>query len=151
MLALMLACGVVSRLSFGVIMDRIGGLKTLLLASCLQCVALFFFLPVEGLVSLYLVAAMFGLFQGGLVPCYALVVREYFKPSEAGARIGLLITATLVGMALGGWLSGAIFDLTRSYQVAFLHGIAWNFVNIAIVAFLLWCRETVFRLQRAVA
>ncbi len=151
MLALMLGCGVISRLSFGVIMDRIGGLKTLLVASCLQCLALFFFLPVEGLVSLYLVAALFGLFQGGLVPCYALVVREYFKPSEAGARIGLLITATLVGMALGGWVSGAIFDLTRSYQVAFLHGIAWNFVNIAIVAFLLWRREAVFRLQRAVA
>jgi MFS family permease len=151
MLAVMLGCGVVSRLGFGVIMDRIGGLRTLLLASSLQCIALFFFLPVRGLVSLYLVSALFGLFQGGLVPCYALIVREYFKPSEAGARIGILIMATLVGMALGGWLSGAIFDWTHSYTVAFLHGIAWNFVNLAIVVFLLWRRDLVFRLQRAPA
>jgi MFS family permease len=151
MLAVMLGCGVVSRLGFGVIMDRIGGLRTLLLASSLQSIALFFFLPVRGLVSLYLVSALFGLFQGGLVPCYALIVREYFKPSEAGARIGILIMATLVGMALGGWLSGAIFDWTHSYTVAFLHGIAWNFVNLAIVVFLLWRRDLVFRLQRAPA
>lgn len=138
MLAVMLGCGVISRLSFGVIMDKIGGLRTLLLASSLQCIALFFFLPVRGLVSLYLVSALFGLFQGGLVPCYALIVREYFKPSQAGTRIGLLIMATLVGMALGGWLSGAIYDWTQSYTMAFLHGIAWNFLNIGIVLFLLW-------------
>ncbi len=151
MLALMLACGIVSRLSFGVIMDRIGGLRTLLLASSLQCIALFFFLPVRGLVSLYVVSALFGLFQGGLVPCYALIVREYFKPSEAGARIGLLIMASLVGMALGGWLSGAIYDWTRSYTAAFVNGIAWNFVNIAIVVFLLWRRDIVTNLHRVAA
>jgi MFS family permease len=151
MLALMLGCGVVSRLSFGVIMDRIGGLRTLLIASTLQCIALFFFLPVRGLVSLYVVSALFGLFQGGLVPCYAIIVREYFKPSEAGARIGLLIMATLVGMSAGGWLSGAIYDWTRSYTVAFVNGIAWNFVNIGIVVFLLWRRDLVVKLQRATA
>lgn len=151
MLALMLGCGVVSRLSFGIIMDRIGGLRTLLVASSLQCIALFFFLPVSGLVSLYVVSALFGLFQGGLVPCYAIIVREYFKPSEAGARIGLVIMATLVGMALGGWLSGAIYDWTRSYTVAFINGIAWNFVNIAIVIFLLWRRDLVNKLGHAVA
>jgi MFS family permease len=151
MLALMLGCGVVSRLSFGIIMDRIGGLRTLLLASSLQCVALFFFLPAHGLVSLYVVAALFGLFQGGLVPCYAIIIREYFKPSEAGTRIGLLIMATLVGMALGGWLSGAVYDWTRSYTVAFLNGIAWNFVNIAIVIFLLWRRDLIINVRRAMA
>lgn len=151
MLSLMLACGVISRLSFGVIMDRIGGLRTLLLASSMQCLALFFFLPTRGLVSLYVVSALFGLFQGGLVPCYALIVREYFKPSQAGARIGLLIMATLIGMALGGWLSGAIYDWTRSYTAAFLNGIAWNFVNIAIIVFLLWRRELALKMQRALA
>jgi fucose permease len=151
MLALMLGCGVVSRLSFGFIMDRIGGLRTLLVASSLQCIALFFFLPVRGLMSLYVVSALFGLFQGGLVPCYAIIVREYFKPSEAGARIGLLIMATLVGMSAGGWLSGAIYDWTRSYTVAFINGIAWNFVNIAIVIFLLWRRDLVFKLRRVTA
>lgn len=151
MLAVMLGCGVISRLSFGVIMDRFGGLNALLLASGLQCIALFFFLPVRGLVPLYLVSAMFGLFQGGLVPCYALIIREYFKPSEAGARIGLVIMGTLTGMALGGWMSGAIYDWTRSYSVAFINGIGWNFVNIGIVVFLIWRRDLMLNLRHATA
>ena len=137
MLALMLGCGLVSRLGFGLVMDRIGGLQTLLIASSLQCLALFFFLPFRGLTAMYIVSALFGLFQGGLVPCYAIIVREYFRPSEVGIRMGFIIMATLVGMALGGWLSGAIYDWTRSYTVAFVNGIAWNFVNIGIVIYLL--------------
>ncbi len=151
MLAVMLGCGIISRLGFGLIMDRFGGLPSLLLASSLQCIALFFFLPVRGLVPLYLVSAMFGLFQGGLVPCYALIIREYFKPSESGGRLGLVIMSTLVGMALGGWLSGAIYDWTRSYSVAFINGIAWNFVNIGIVVFLLWRRDLMLNLRQATA
>ncbi len=149
MLALMLGCGVVSRLSFGVIMDRVGGLHALLLASSLQCIALFFFLPARGLMPLYVVSALFGLFQGGLVPCYALIIREYFKPSEAGARIGLVLMGTLIGMALGGWMSGVIYDWTQSYSLAFINGIGWNFVNIGIVVFLLWRKDLVLGLHRA--
>ena len=147
MLALMLGCGVVSRLGFGLLMDRIGGLQTLLIASGLQCLALFFFLPFRGLTAMYIVSALFGLFQGGLVPCYAMIVREYFKPSEAGMRMGLIIMATLVGMALGGWLSGAIYDWTRSYTAAFVNGIAWNFVNIGIVIYLLSKRGLMFNFR----
>ena len=138
MLSLMLGMGVVSRLASGWISDRIGGLRTLLLGSILQGVALLLFLPFNGLVSLYLVAALFGLFQGGIVPAYALIVREHFSPREAGARVGTVLMATLFGMALGGWMSGAVFDLTGSYRAAFLNGIAWNLLNIAIVLFLLY-------------
>lgn len=138
MLSLMLGMGVVSRLVSGWISDRIGGLRTLLLGSLLQGVALLLFLPSEGLVSLYLVSGLFGLFQGGIVPAYALIVREYFPASEAGARVGTVLMATLVGMALGGWMSGAVFDLTGSYHAAFLNGIAWNLLNLSIVGFLLW-------------
>ncbi len=116
MLSLMLACGIVSRLTFGFICDRIGGLRTLLLGSVLQAVSLLLFPPFDGLVSLYLIAALFGLFQGGIIPSYAIIVREYFPESEAGARVGIVITATLLGMALGGWMSGAIFDLDRIVQ-----------------------------------
>ena len=116
MLSLMLACGVVSRIVFGFISDRIGGLRTLLLGSTLQGVALLLFLPFDGLVSLFVISALFGLFQGGIVPSYAIIVREYFPPGEAGGRIGLVVMATLVGMALGGWVSGAIFDLDRLLQ-----------------------------------
>ncbi|HEX7813141.1 MAG TPA: MFS transporter [Burkholderiales bacterium] len=137
MLSLMLACGIVSRIGFGWISDRLGGLRTLLVGSALQGIALLLFLPFNGLVSLYLISAMFGLFQGGIVPAYAIIIREYFSPKEAGARVGIVITASLFGMALGGWMSGAIFDVTGSYRAAFLNGIAWNLVNVVIAAMLL--------------
>lgn len=138
MLALMLGLGVVSRLVSGWISDRIGGLRTLLLGAILQGLALLLFLPFKGLMSLYVVSGLFGLFQGGIVPAYALIVREYFSPKEAGARVGTVLMATLFGMALGGWMSGAVFDLTGSYRAAFLNGIAWNLLNIAIVSYLIW-------------
>jgi MFS family permease len=137
MLSLMLGAGIVSRLVSGAISDRIGGLRTLLLGSILQGVALLMFLPFDGMVSLYLISAMFGLFQGGIVPSYALIVREHFPPAEAGNRVSQVITATLVGMALGGWMSGAIFDATGSYHAAFINGIGWNLLNVAIAVLLL--------------
>ena len=138
MLSVMLACGVVSRLAFGAVMDRIGGLSTLLLGSALQATALSLFLPFDGLVSLYAVSAVFGLFQGGIVPSYAMVVREFFPAREAGSRVGLALGATLAGMALGGWMSGAIFDATGSYQAAIVNGLLWNGLNMAIAAWLLF-------------
>ncbi len=137
MLSLMLGMGIASRLISGWISDRIGGLRTLLLGSVLQGVALLGFLFADGLASLYVIAGMFGLFQGGIVPSYALIVREHFRPQEVGARVGTVLMCTLYGMALGGWLSGAIFDMTGSYRAAFLNGTAWNLLNVAIVLFLL--------------
>ena len=148
MLSLMLAMGVVSRLVSGWISDRIGGLRTLLVGSMLQGLALLMFLPSDGLVSLYIVSGMFGLFQGGIVPAYALVVREYFPPQQAGAKVGTVLMATLLGMALGGWLSGAVFDWTGSYHAAFLNGIGWNLLNLAIVGFLLWRASALGQVKR---
>jgi MFS family permease len=138
MLSLMLASGIVSRLVSGLICDRIGGIRTLLLGSALQGLALLLFLPFDGLVPLYIVSAMFGLFQGGIVPSYAIVIREHFDPQQAGARVGAVIMATLLGMALGGWMSGWIFDLTGSYKAAFLNGLAWNLLNLSIAGWLFW-------------
>jgi MFS family permease len=137
MLSLMLGAGIVSRLISGWICDRIGGLRTLLLGSVLQGTALLLFIPFDGLGALYVISALFGLFQGGLVPSYAIIIREYFPPREAGARVGFVIMATLFGMALGGWMSGAIFDLTGSYRAAFLNGLAWNLLNLSIAFWLL--------------
>jgi MFS family permease len=137
MLSLMLACGIVSRLVSGWICDRIGGLRTLVLGSALQGVALLLFLPFDGLVSLYVVSALFGLFQGGIVPSYAIIVREHFPAAQAGWRVAAVLTATLLGMALGGWLSGWVFDLTGSYHAAFVNGIGWNLLNLTIATFLL--------------
>ena len=137
MLAIMLGFGIVSRLASGWICDRIGGLRTLLLGSALQAVALLLFLPFDGLVSLYVIAALFGLFQGGIVPSYAIVVREHFPAARAGALVGAVIMCTMLGMALGGWMSGRIFDLTGSYRAAFVNGIAWNALNLTIAIILL--------------
>jgi MFS family permease len=137
MLSLMLGFGIASRLVSGVICDRIGGLRTLLLGSVLQGVALLLFLPFDGLVSLYVISALFGLFQGGIVPSYAIIVREHFPAREAGQRVGTVLMCTLFGMAVGGWMSGKVFDLTGSYDAAFVNGIAWNVLNLAIAVFLL--------------
>ena len=137
MLSLMMAMGVISRLVSGWVCDRIGGLATLLIGSVLQGLALLLYLPFDGLASLFVISALFGLFQGGIVPSYTIIVREYFPAHEAGYRIGFVLFATLVGMAVGGWSSGKIFDLTGSYHAAFAHGILWNLVNGAIVIWLL--------------
>ncbi len=135
MLSIMLACGIVSRLASGYICDRIGGLRTLVLGSALQGTALCLFLPLEGMAALYVASALFGLFQGGIVPSYAIIVREYFPAVRAGVQTGTVIMATLLGMALGGWMSGALFDLTGSYRAAFVNGIAWNLLNLSIAIF----------------
>ncbi len=137
MLALMLAFGIPSRLASGFIADRIGGVATLLLGSLLQGLALLLYLFFDSVTSLYVISALFGLFQGGIVAMYPVIVREYFSPEEAGVRVGLVLMATLSGMALGGWMSGALFDLTGSYQAAFLNGLFWNFANVLIMVWLL--------------
>jgi len=133
MLAVMLLGGAASRLVFGLVADRLGGVRTLLLGSTLQCLALFLYLPAGGMVSLYVVSTVFGLSQGGIVPSYALVVREYMPSAEAGRRVGFVMMMTILGMALGGWMSGWIYDMTGSYQMAFVNGIAFNFLNIGVM------------------
>jgi len=137
MLSLMLGAGIISRIASGFVADRIGGVATLLLGSGLQGVALLLYLFFDGLASLYVISALFGLFQGGIVPMYALIVREYFSPREAATRLGVVLMATLFGMALGGWMSGAIFDLTGSYRAAFVNGLLWNLINVSIMLWLL--------------
>jgi len=137
MLSIMLGFGVISRIGSGFIADRIGAVRTLILGSLLQCITLLLYLPFDGLVSLYVVSALFGLSQGGIVPSYALIVRQFFPAREAGTRVSLVITTTVLGMALGGWMSGKIFDVTGSYQMAFFNGIAWNVLNLSIAIWLL--------------
>ena len=137
MLSLMLAGGVVSRLTFGVLADRMGGLKTLLLGAVLQCIALCLFLIEGGLTSLYIVSLIFGLSQGGIVPSYAIIVREYMPPREAGKRVGFVMASTIIGMALGGWLSGWLYDQSGDYALAIWNGIGWNLITIVIALMIL--------------
>ncbi len=150
MLSLMLLGGVVSRLVSGLLADRLGGVRTVLIGSVLQMLALFLYLPADGLTSLYVVSLVFGLAQGGIVPAYALIVREYMPAREAGRWVGFVIMATILGMALGGWMSGWIHDVTGSYRLAFINGIVWNGLNIAIMLLIL-SRTIRPRTDRAVA
>jgi MFS family permease len=154
MLSLMLGFGIVSRVGSGWVADRIGGLPTLLLGSVMQMIALILYAGFSGLTSLYVISALFGLFQGGIVPSYAIIIRAVFPPRETGARFGLVLMATILGMAAGGWMSGAIFDATGSYRVAFLNGVAWNVLNAAIALWLLlrgWTRRPVLAAGAGVA
>jgi len=137
MLSLMLGLGLIARVLSGTIADRVGGLAALLVGSVMQAFALLLYLGFNGLTSLYVVSALFGLFQGGIIPMYAVIVREYFPPKDAGVRTGIALMFALFGMALGGWMSGAIFDLAGSYRAAFANGFIWNLLNIAIVGWLL--------------
>jgi MFS family permease len=137
MLSLMMAFGVISRIGSGFLADKIGGIRTLLIGSVAQGFALLFYLFFDGLTSLYIISAMFGLFQGGIVPSYAIIVRESMPASEAATRVGIVILASVVGMSFGGWVSGVIFDATGSYGAAFLNGLAWNALNITIMVSLL--------------
>jgi MFS family permease len=136
MLAIMLGCGVVSRIVSGVICDRIGGLNTLLLGSALQLIVLILYLPFDSLTALYTLAALFGLSQGGIVPSYTIIVRTFFKAKDAGWRIGMALFFTMLGMAVGGWLAGALYDLTGSYELAFINAIGFNIANLAIAGML---------------
>jgi len=137
MRSLMMAFGVISRIGSGFLADKIGGIRTLLIGSAAQGFALLFYLFFDSLTSLYIISAMFGLFQGGIVPSYAIIVREAMPASEAATRVGIVILASVFGMSFGGWVSGVIFDATGSYAAAFLNGLAWNVLNITIVVSLL--------------
>ncbi len=137
MLSLMMAFGVISRIGSGFLADKIGGIRTLMIGSVAQGAALLFYLFFDGLTSLYIISAMFGLFQGGIVPSYAIIVRESMPASEAATRVGIVILASVVGMSFGGWVSGVIFDATGSYGAAFLNGIGWNALNVTIMFALL--------------
>ncbi|WP_456709411.1 MFS transporter [Bradyrhizobium sp. USDA 4452] len=137
MLSLMLGFGIISRIGSGFLADRIGGIRTLLIGSIAQGTALLFYLFFDSLSSLYIISAMFGLFQGGIVPSYAIIVREAMPASEAATRIGIVIFASVFGMSFGGWISGVIFDATGSYAAAFTNGLAWNLLNVSIMLLLL--------------
>ncbi len=137
MLSLMMGLGIVSRIGSGLLADRIGGIRTLLIGSAAQGFALLFYLFFDSLTSLYIISGMFGLFQGGIVPSYAIIVREAMPAREAATRVGIVIFASVFGMSFGGWVSGVIFDATGSYGAAFLNGLGWNALNFTIIVGLL--------------
>ena len=135
-LSFMLFAAVASRVIFGFLSDKIGPIQTLILGSSLQAISLTMFLPFNSQLSLYIVAICFGLSQGGIVPIYAVIISKFLPSNEVAERVGWLIFATIIGMSLGGWLSGEIYDFTNSYRLAFINGIFWNIMNLCIMIYL---------------
>jgi MFS family permease len=137
MLSLLLACAFISRIAWGRLSDRIGGLWTVLYTSSCQALFLACYLAVDTLPGLYLVSAAFGLGFGGLVPSYALAIRELFPAREAGWRMGAVFLGGLGGMAIGTWLGGYTYDVAASYVPAILIGVAFNVLSLLLVGGLL--------------
>ena len=134
MLAIALLISTVIRLVVGaLVVDRFGGLAALLVFSAVQTAAMLFYAMVDGMLALYTVSALFGIGYGGINICYPVLVREHLPPAEAGRRLGVILLFGALGMALGGWLAGYIFDSTGSYTPAFLVGAAFNVANLIIV------------------
>ncbi|MFO1088017.1 MAG: MFS transporter [Hyphomicrobiales bacterium] len=150
-IALMLGLGVISRVASGAIADRIGALPMLIIGSSMQAFALMLYVFFNSKSSLYVISGLFGLFQGGIVPMYAVIIRQFLPPREAGMRISLVLTATVIGMACGGLAAGYIFDATGSYRLAFLHGFVWNCLNLALVSWLFLLPRLQRRRQEAIA
>ena len=150
LLSVLFAAAFVSRIAFGVLADRIGGMRTLLIGSGCQAVMLLVFSQVNSLPGLYIAAGMFGLGFAGIMPCYALIVRLLFPVDQIGWRIAAQYLFAALGMAVGGWLGGAIYDQTGTYATAFLAGFAFNMINLALIAGL-YLRQTRASLGDAIA
>ena len=78
-----------------------------------------------------------GLGYGGIFPVYAVIIREYMPPKEAGRRTGIVFLFGAFAMGIGSWMGGAIFDVNKNYDLAFLIGFAANCVNLLIIGALL--------------
>lgn len=128
-----LLSAIVSRIAWGAASDRIGGLATLVVTSSWQALALIAFMFVDSPVGLYLAAAFFGLGYGGIVPAYAVYMREVFPPAGTAMRVGIIVMFGTIGMALGAWSGGLAFDRTGSYVSAFALGAACNCANLVLL------------------
>ena len=134
LLSVLMVAGFVSRIAFGMVADRIGAVPTLLIGSACQLVMLGVFAVVESLTALYVAALLFGLGFSGIMPCYPMMLRMWFPVSQIGWRIAAQYMFGALGMALGGWMAGQIYDLYGGYAPAFLTGMVFNLANFALIA-----------------
>ena len=136
MLSILLGSALVSRLFWGWLSDHVGGLYTILAASMCQAAALAGFILTQDEAGLFAVSAAFGAGFSGIIPAYVVVLRQIFPAGEASWRVPVWFFANICGMALGGWLAGAMYDQLGSYAPAFVAGVAFNVANIALIGWL---------------
>ena len=150
LLSILFMAGFVSRIGFGMLADRIGAVRTLLIGSACMAVMLFVFAFTTSYAGLLVAALLFGLGFSGIMPCYPLLIRVLFPVSETGWRIAAHYLFSAAGMALGGWLGGVIFDLSGGYAPAFLAGLAFNVINFALIG-VIFIRQRPSRLEPVAA
>ncbi|HEU0218868.1 MAG TPA: MFS transporter [Stellaceae bacterium] len=141
MLSVLLGCAFISRQFWGVVADRIGGLRTILAGSACQITAMIGFLLTQNEAGLFAVSAWFGLGFSGIIPAYVLAVRELFPASEASWRVPTVLLFSGSGMAFGGWFAGAIYDHVGFYAAAFAAGIVFNALHLVVIGILVWRRR----------
>src|SRR5262245_15582152 len=134
MLSVLLGSAFISRLFWGWLSDTVGGLYTVLAGSICQAAAMVGFILTQDEAGLFAVAAAFGFGFSGIIPAYVVALRDLFPASEGSWRIPVWFFSNIVGMALGGWLAGYIYDELGSYAPAFMIGLVLNLANVAIMA-----------------
>jgi MFS family permease len=147
MLSVLLACAFLSRQFWGMLADRIGGLRAVMVGSACQAVAIGAFLLTQNEIGLFAVSAAFGLGFSGIIPSYVVAIRELFPSSEASWRVPTFFFLGMSGMAFGSWLAGALYDHFGFYAPAFAVGVFFNIANLVVIGFLV-SRQT--RTQRLV-
>ena len=145
-LSVLFLAAFVSRLGFGMLADRIGPVRTLLIGSASMAAMLLAFAFATSYAGLFTAALLFGLGFSGIMPCYPLLIRILFPVSEAGGRIAAQYMFAAGGMALGGWLGGVIFDLSGSYSPAFLAAFGFNALNFVMIG-IVYTRQMRLRLR----
>ncbi|MDB5399021.1 MAG: hypothetical protein QOD93_458 [Acetobacteraceae bacterium] len=136
MLSVMVGCAFISRQFWGVFADRFGGLRTVMAGSALQMLAIGAFLLTRDEVGLFAVASVFGLGFSGIIPSYAVAIRDLYPSREASWRIPTVLMTSMSGMAFGSWFAGVLFDVFVSYRPAFVAGVLFNLANLAVIVFL---------------
>ena len=136
MLSVMLGCAFLARQLWGALADRIGGLRTVMVGSSAQAVAIACFLLTQDEAGLFFVAAAFGFGFSGIIPSYSVAIREHFPSAEASWRMPLTLFTAMSGMAFGAWFAGALYDHFGYYAPAFGISVVFNVINLMIVGFL---------------
>ena len=140
-ISLILLTAVAATFAMGRLSDYIGPIKVSLLCAVIQIASLLGFVFVESLSGIYTLSVIHGIPYIAIVQGYALILRYLYGPSIAGWRLGVVMLFAMAGMAVGGWLGGAIFDATLSYRTAFQAALAFNLLNLMLLGALFFIQR----------
>ncbi|MEQ1889088.1 MAG: MFS transporter [Alphaproteobacteria bacterium] len=132
------AGGLAGRLSSGVFSDRVGSLPALGGVLALQALSFVLFAYADGLALLWLAATLFGFSYGGVVTLLSPLCSDHFGRAHVAAIVGMIFAVAGAPAAIGPYVAGLLFDVTGSYEAAFLISAAMNGAALALAAVLAW-------------